>query len=113
MNDKFPKNGEVWFVNFDPAVGTEIKKTRPAVVVSNNNANKFLERVQVLPITSNTQKVYPCECVIHIKDKTGKVMADQIMTVSKRRLYKKICALESSDMAEVKRIIKIQLDLEN
>lgn len=111
MKNKSPKRGDVWFVNFDPSVGTEIKKTRPAVIVSNNDSNKFLERVQVLPITSNVEKVYPCECKITVKMESRKAMADQIMTVSKKRLYKKVCILNDIEMAEIERIIKTQLGL--
>ncbi len=111
MKSKFPKRGEVWIVNFDLSVGTEIKKTRPAIIVSNDDSNKFLERVQALPVTSNTDKVYPCECKILVNGGKRKTMADQIMTVSKKRLYKKICVLNSVEMAEIKRIMKIQLGL--
>jgi len=51
------KRGEVWWVEFDPALGTEIKKTRPAVIVSNDAANRNLARVVVVPLTSNTEKL--------------------------------------------------------
>ena len=49
------KRGEVWWVNLDPSIGTEIKKTRPAVIISNDSANKFLNRVQIIPLTSNVE----------------------------------------------------------
>jgi mRNA interferase MazF len=58
------KRGEVWWVEFDPAVGSEIRKTRPAVIVSNDAANRHLARVVVVPVTSNTAKVYPAEAVV-------------------------------------------------
>ena len=89
----------------------EIKKTRPAVVISNDLANQFSNRVQVLPITSNVDNIYPCECKILTKKISGKAMADQIMTVSKERLYKKLGSLKESEMLSVERIIKIQLNL--
>ena len=60
------KRGEVWWVEFDPSVGTEIKKTRPAVIVSNDAANRNLNRVVVVPLTSNTGKAYPGEAVVSI-----------------------------------------------
>src|SRR3989344_8360790 len=86
----FPKRGEVWWINFDPAVGTEIRKTRPAIVVSNDISNEFLERIQVVPLTSNVEKIYPSETIITIRGKKSKAAADQIATVSKLRVNKKI-----------------------
>jgi mRNA interferase MazF len=59
--------GEVWWINFDPSVGGEIKKKRPAIIVSNNAANKFMNRIQVIPLTSNTNNLYPSEALITIK----------------------------------------------
>lgn len=105
------KRGEIWWVNFDPAIGSEIKKTRPAVIVSNDTSNKYSNRVQVLPATSATQKLYPPECYIQIKGKHSKVMADQIMTVSKERLYDKMGFVTPDEMNEIQRIILIQLGI--
>lgn len=105
------KRGEVWWVNFDPSIGTEIKKTRPAVIISNDSSNKYLERIQVLPLSTNISKIYISEKKVSIKGKESKVMADQIMTVSKKRLYKKYGKLSIDDMKQVDNIIKIQLDL--
>ena len=55
------KRGEVWWVTFDPAVGSEIQKTRPAIIVSNDSANRNLKRVVVVPLTTNTSRVSPGE----------------------------------------------------
>ena len=52
------RRGEVWWINFDPSVGGEICKTRPTVIISNNAANEHLNRVQVVPLTSNVDRVY-------------------------------------------------------
>ena len=107
----FPKRGEVWWVCFDPAIGTEAKKTRPAIVVSNDISNELLERVQVVPLTGNTEKLYPSEALVTIKGKKSKAAADQEATVSKLRLQKKITRLTASELADVEYVLKIQLQL--
>jgi mRNA interferase MazF len=105
------KRGEIWWINFDPSVGSEIKKTRPAVIISNNQANKYLSRIQVIPISSNTEKLYPSESLIFILDKKGKTMADQIMTVDKIRLVKKISIISDQELVELEQVLKIHLGL--
>tara|TARA_Y100001954_G_C15803483_1_gene601424 strand:- start:652 stop:990 length:339 start_codon:yes stop_codon:yes gene_type:complete len=102
---------EVWWVNFDPSIGGEIKKVRPAVIVSNNYSNSLLNRVQVVPITSNVEKCYPCEAYITVDSKKAKAMADQITTVSKKRLKDKISVLTTHEMELIERAISIQLDM--
>lgn len=109
--NNFPKRGEVWWINFDPAIGTEAKKTRPAVVVSNDDSNEFLERIQVVPFTSNTEKIYPSEALVVLRGKKSKAAADQIATVSKRRVYKKAGTLSAEDLAGVEYVLKVQLGL--
>ena len=105
------KRGEVWWVNFDPAVGGEIKKKRPAVIVSNNAANKYLNRVQVVPFTSQTGRVYPSEAVVIFKGQPSKAMADQLTTVSKLRLINCAGQLTEAEIRQVEQAIKVQLDL--
>ncbi len=107
----FPKRGEVWWVNFDPSIGTEAAKTRPAIIVSNDISNEFLERVQVVPLTSNITKIYPSETLIALRDKKSKAVADQIATVSKLRIRKKIGTLSSDELASVEFVLKLQLGL--
>jgi mRNA interferase MazF len=107
----FPKRGEVWWINFDPSIGTEITKTRPAIVVSNDISNEFLERIQVVPLTSNTEKIYPSESLVTIKSKKNKAAADQLATVSKRRVYKRIAKLSDEEMSGVEYVLKVQLGL--
>ena len=103
--------GDVYWVNFDPAVGSEIQKRRPAIIVSNELSNIYMQRVQVLPITSNINKVYPCETLVIIANNQGKALADQITTVDKSRLGNFICALSKVEIEHVNQIIKLQLSL--
>ena len=105
------KRGEVWWVNFEPSVGGEIQKQRPAVVVSNDASNKHLNRVQVMPITSNVDKLYPSEAYVTLNGDARKALADQLTTVSKSRFKNQIGKLSGDDMKKIAQAIKTQLDL--
>lgn len=105
------KRGEVWWVDFAPAIGGEIQKTRPAVIVSNNAANQFSNRVQVIPLSTKTSKLYPSDAKITVGEQESKAMADQIRTVAKQRLGTCIGELSPNDMRKVELAIRIQLGL--
>ena len=105
------KRGEVWWVEFDPSVGSEIRKTRPAVVVSNDAANRNLARVVVVPLTSSTGRRYPGEALVTVGGQGSKAMADQIMAADKARLKNLLGALSKADMLAVEDAIKVHLGL--
>jgi len=105
------KRGEVWWISFDPFIGGEIQKQRPAVVVSNDVSNKYLNRVQVVPITSKVEKLYPSEAYVTVGGRQGKAMTDQLATVSKERMIKLIGHVTAAEMMEIEKAIRIQLGL--
>jgi mRNA interferase MazF len=105
------KRGEVWWINFQPSVGGEIQKQRPAVIVSNDASNKYLNRIQVIPLTSSVDRLYPSEAYVTVKGKKNKAMADQLTTVSKVRVRNLMARLSRSDLQAVEQSIKVQLGL--
>ena len=105
------KRGEVWWINFEPAIGGEIRKKRPAIIVSNDAANHYLNRVQVVPITSNVDKLFPSEAYVTFRGKKAKAMADQITTVSKKRLINSAGSISNTEMEGISKSIATQLDL--
>jgi mRNA interferase MazF len=105
------RRGEVWWVSFAGSSGGEVRKTRPAVIVSNDAANQHANRIQVVPLSSQTGKLYPCEAMVWVEGRKSKAMADQIMTVSKERLTERLGLLSPEDMRGVEMAIRIQLGL--
>jgi mRNA interferase MazF len=105
------ERGDVYWVSFDPSLGGEIQKTRLAIVLSNNAANLVMNRLQVVPITSKTARVYPGEALIELRGEMRKAIGSQLTTASKQRLGAKLGVLGSGDLARVEAAIAVQLGL--
>lgn len=105
------KRGEVWWVAFDPAIGSEIRKTRPAVIISNDAANRNLARVVVVPLTSNTEHLYPGEARVMVAGQPSKAMTDQIMAADKARLKDRLGLLSKADMLALESALLVHLGL--
>jgi mRNA interferase MazF len=96
---------EVFIVNLDPTVGSEIKKTRPCVIISPDEMNKYLDTVLIAPITSQS-KNYPTRIIVYLEGNENWVVLDQIRTIDKIRLTKKIGKLNQKEITSIKHIFK-------
>lgn len=105
------KRGEVWWVEFDPAVGSEVRKTRPGIIVSNDAANRNLSRVIVVALSSNTERLYPGNALVTVGGTPSKAMSDQIMTADKSRLKSLLGSLSKPDMKAVEDAMRLQMGL--
>lgn len=110
------KRGGVYLAALDPTVGREIAKTRPVVVVSNDQNNLYAGTVSIVPLTSkNTEKIYPFEMFLTKGTanlpKNSKVKADQIRTIDKSRLVQFVGELADEEMAQIEKAIRIHLGL--
>lgn len=110
------KRGEIYFANLNPTMGAEIKKTRPVLIVSNNANNNAADTITVIPITSNTKKVFPFEALLEIKNtglvKQSKAQCHQIRTISKLRISGNVVGIVKGEiMEEVEQAIKLHLSL--
>jgi mRNA interferase MazF len=107
-----PRRGDVYWVTLDPVVGTEIRKTRPAVIVSNDSCNRYGTRVVVLPITSNVASLFPGEAMVAVKEKPGRALGDQIRSIDKARLKARAGAATADEMARIDEALAITLALQ-
>jgi mRNA interferase MazF len=105
------RRGDVWWVTFRGAVGGEIRKTRPAIVVSNNRSNEILNRVQIVPLTTKINRVAPSETLVEVEGQTRKAMANQLDTVDKSRCLSRAGRIDDDDIARVENAIIFQLGL--
>lgn len=106
-----PSRGDVYWVALDPVVGSEIRKTRPAVIVSNDSCNAYGTRVVVVPLTSNADSCYPGEAIVFVKGRKARALGDQIRSIDKTRLRGRAATLSHADLKSVEEAILITLDL--
>lgn len=99
------KQYSIILVNLDPTVGSEIKKTRPCVIISPNEMNKYLRTIVVAPMTTNLKK-YPTRILIKTNDKKGMIAIDQIRTIDKQRIVNVFDTLTKSEVRKCKEVLK-------
>jgi mRNA interferase MazF len=98
------KQYEIYLVNLEPTIGHEIQKTRPCVIISPDEMNEYIETIIIVPMTTKSHN-YPTRIEINFQNKTGWIVLDQIRTVDKKRLIRKIGELEKSTITEIKNSI--------
>lgn len=96
---------DIFYVNLDPTIGSEIKKTRPCLIISPNEMNKHISTVIIAPITSKLRD-YPTRVACKVEDKQGQIVLDQIRTVDKLRLVKKIDVLNRATQIKVLGVLR-------
>ena len=108
---KAPRRGDVCWVALDPGLGSEIRKTRPAVVVSNDAMNRFGRRVVVVPLTSNVESCYPGEARVSVARKPARALGDQMRSIDKARLKGRIGVLRKEEVEAIEQALRITLAL--
>ena len=99
------KQYQIILVNLDPTIGSEIKKTRPCVVISPNEMNKFLRTVVIAPMTTSS-KSYPTRVQVKHDNKTGYIVLDQIRTIDKQRVIKELGKLTRAEIKNIRSVLK-------
>jgi len=112
---KYPERGEIYLVCLDPTIGSEINKTRPALIISNDISNQAAQTVTVIPITSSTEKVYPFETLLSSQEsglpKSSKAKCNQIRTIDKKRLVKSLGKVSKKELKEIEDSLSIHLGM--
>jgi mRNA interferase MazF len=99
------KQYQIILVNLDPTIGSEIKKTRPCVVISPNEMNKYLRTVVIAPMTTSSKK-YPTRVKVKHDNKIGWIVLDQIRTIDRQRIIKVFGELQDFEIQELKSVLK-------
>ncbi len=112
---KYPERGEIYLVCLDPTIGSEINKTRPALIISNDINNQAARTVTVIPITSNAEKIYPLEALLPSQEsglpKNSKAKCNQIRTIDKKRLVKPLGKASLKKLKEIENALLIHLGI--
>ena len=106
---RLPRRGDIYWVTLDPALCSEIRKTRPALVISNDSCNAYGARVVILPITSNVSSLYPGEARIEVRGRPARALGDQIRSLDKARLRARIGSLRPAELRDVEAAVLITL----
>lgn len=107
----YAKRGDIYWIRLDPTTGSEIQKTRPCLILSNNSQNKNGLRIIAAPITTKVKNVYPFETKLSLKGKECKVLLDQIRALDKQRIESLIDTIDSFTMLQVEEALRVALDL--
>ena len=112
---KCPERGEIYLVCLDPTIGSEINKTRPALIISNDINNQVAQTLTVIPITSSTEKIYPFETLLPFQEsglsKNSKVKCNQIRTIDKKRLVKPLGKASFKKIKEIENSLLLHLGI--
>lgn len=110
------KRGDIYLVDFEPSLGAEIRKVRPALIVSCDEANKYLSTVMVIPFTSKVEKVYPFDVFVDRKesglDADSKLKIPQMRAVDKGRLKRYVGTVPDEKFEEINKAIKLHLSID-
>ncbi len=109
--NEYPQRGDVYWTKLDPTIGSEITKTRPAVIVSNNISNEISKRVIVAPITSKASRIFSFEVPIELNGIKGKILLDQVRAIDKLRLGKKISSCDANTLAFIEEALKVTFSI--
>jgi len=112
---EFPERGAIYLVCLDPTIGSEINKTRPALIISNDINNQIAQTVTVIPITSSTGKIYPFETLLSSQESglsnNSKAKCNQIRTIDKKRLVKTLGKVTIEKLKEIENSLLIHLGM--
>ena len=106
MVTKMSTQGDIYLINLEPAIGHEIKKTRPCVIISPNEMNKFISTIIIAPMTTKSHN-YPTRVSVQFQNKKGWIVLDQIRTIDKKRLIKKVGKITPNTLNKIKSILQI------
>lgn len=107
------KRGDIYLATLDPTMGSEIKKTRPVIIISSDINNRNSDVITIIPITSSVSRVFPFEVRLNVRNKTGKAQCNQIRAISKQRIAgEKISSLTNLEIKLIEQALKLHLSLD-